>query len=966
MPSRRPLPPTALGLSFAIAALAAQEPAPSAPVAAAWSAFQRDVGGPWLAQWNAATGTPRAIYGHGYELDGWRGDGIDEARRCAQRELQRWSELLGLGASDFRESIGARMGRTWTFTFEQSFHGVPVVGGRADVRIHMVGRVCHLGSTAWPVPADFDTTPRIGEAHAVAAAWLALGREPGTVPQPGHARAPRLVIDGDADAAAPAAFALAWEVPVSAVDAQGAGPIGRVYVDARTGAFRRFANDKHECGCAACAAAHEPATATARPVPATYTVMAWTHTAFSPVSTPTNTPLAGVQVFVPGVGNVFTDANGQFTADLAAPTPVTVSLRGEHASLVTGPNALTVQATLQPGVNATLQLGTSGSTEPELAHTTAYYWIDRVNRWARGILGNSPQLAIADHVFPTVNIASPCNAYYIGNSVNFYAASSGCNNAASASVVAHEWGHGLDDQYGGLSQVDGLSEGWGDICSMYLLDDPTIGHDFFTNGNSIRSGTNTHQFPWGIDPHDQGETWMGFAWKFRQNLRAALGTNAAVQISNDVVLASIAANAQNQPAAVIAAFEADDDDGLLGNGTPHYSYLQAACQAHSLPYPPIVAGYLTHTPLTATYAQALPRRIEVEAVPFSGSYTQVRVHWNGTQQRALIPTGAPNRWHGLLPGQLAPLTLQYHIEAQHSTGPVLRLPATGEYQYVTLAERRIWLEDFENGAPGWTHGATAGSDDWQIGVPVAHPGAPWSDPPAAASGLRCAGNSLGATNNGAYPPASDSWLRSPPIDCTGVVNVRLRFKRWASIAAPADRLELRAGGVFTWATSYTPIVDSGWAVYDTLLSTAANNPALVIEFRLVSSGGQQFGGWTIDDVEIFSVSYAVPLAASLALLPEQASQGTTMSLQLATNGAQPFLLALGDAPGPVAIPGLPSLQAGGNLFSLFGATDATGHWSTTFAAPPVPLTGQQYWSHVLTIDGNAVITSNPFLNLFTQ
>jgi hypothetical protein len=459
---------------------------------------------------------------------------------------------------------------------------------------------------------------------------------------------------------------------------------------------------------------------------------------------------------------------------------------------------------------------------------------------------------------------------------------------------------------------------------------------------------------------------MGFAWLFRQNLRAALGTSAAVPISESVVVGSIVANAGNQPDAVIAAFQADDDDGLLGNGTPHYSYLQAACQAHSLPYPPIVAGYLAHTPLTGTSTQALPRRIEVAAVPFTGYYTQVRVHWSGTQQRTLIPTGTPNGWQGLLPGQMAPQTLQYHIEGQHSTGVTHRLPATGEYQYVTLAERRIWLEDFENGAPGWTHGASSGTDDWQIGTPTAHAGPGWTDPPAAASGVRCAGNSLGATNSGAYPPASDSWLRSPPIDCTGISSVRLRFKRWLTIAGPADHVEVRAGGVFTWATSYTPIVDTNWVVYDTLLPLAANNPALVVEFRLVSAGSQQFGGWTIDDVELYSLAYPVPLAASLAMLPEQAAQGSPVSLQIATIGAQPFLLAIGDAPGPLSIPGLPSLQVGGNLLSLFGATDASGQYTTTFASPAVPLVGVQFWSQLLTLDGNTVITSNPFLNLFTQ
>ena len=218
--------------------------APTAAVAAAWDAFTRAHGTAWIAQWHAPTGTPRAIFGHGYDLAGWRGASEDEARRHAHRELQRHADLLGLGDSDFAEAIGARMGRTWTFTFRQSFRGLEVVGGRADVRIHMVGRLVHLGSTAWPVPADFDVTPTIGEEVATAQAWLFLGREPVAGPQPGKARAPRLVLWGDDAATAPAAVQLAWEVPVSAVAADGSGPIGRVYVDARTGRALRFANDR--------------------------------------------------------------------------------------------------------------------------------------------------------------------------------------------------------------------------------------------------------------------------------------------------------------------------------------------------------------------------------------------------------------------------------------------------------------------------------------------------------------------------------------------------------------------------------------------------------------------------------------------------------------------------------------------------------------------------------------------------
>ncbi|MBM3961813.1 MAG: hypothetical protein FJ306_07930 [Planctomycetes bacterium] len=972
-------------LALAAAPLAAQDPAPAAAdgateagapnaaTAAAWDAFVQAHGSAWIVRWHAATGTPRAIFGHGYDLADWRDASEAEARRHAHRELQRHAELLGLGASDFPEAISARMGRTWTFSFRQTFRGLEVIDGRADVRIHMVGKVVHLGSTAWPVPADFDVAPTLGEANAAARAWLHLGREPGAVPQPGRPRPNRLVLVGEAaGAAVKAAVRLAWEIPVSAVAADGSGPIGRVYVDARTGAVLRFVDDKHACGIPGCDGGRggAPAHRTAPPVPTTITVRGWTHTGLSPVSTPSNPPLAGVQVAVPGHGVQTTDQNGQFTIDLTAPLTVTALVEGQRCNLVFGPGAPTATANLQPGVPATLQFGSANGGEQPLAHTTTYYWTDRINTWARGILGNTPELAVADNVQPTVNMTSTCNAYYVGNSINFYASGGGCNNTSAASVVAHEWGHGLDDRYGGISQTNGLSEGWGDICSMYLLDDPQIGHDFFSGGGGIRDGNNGQQYPNGSGPHAQGESWMGFAWKFRQNLRAALGTAQALAISDDIVLGSIAANAQNQPDAVVAVFQADDNDGVLGNGTPNYATLAAACNAHSLPYPPIVAGYVQNpTLLGSTLDQGLPRNVQVDAVPLFGAFAQVRVHWSTGggvwQQRAMIPAGPANRWQALLPGHLAPTIVQYHFEATHATGATFRKPATGEYGYTTLSERRIWFDGFEQGGAGWTHGATAGVDDWQIGPAGGVVGWGWSDPATAATGTAIAGTNL--TNGGAYPASTDSWLRTPPIDCTGYPTVRVRFKRWISCAGPSDRLELRIGGLLTWATSFAPVSETGWSTFETIAPNGGNNPALVVEFRLVSDSVISYGGWQIDDVEVYSLNAAVPPPARLALLPEQTPPGAAVTAHLQTAGAAPFLLLLGDTAGPTAIPfpGM-TLRAGGNVIALFGATDAQGAFTATFASPPAPLTGSLWHSQALTLDAQgAVVATNAFLNLFT-
>ncbi|MFN9277999.1 MAG: hypothetical protein ACK6D2_19950, partial [Planctomycetota bacterium] len=146
--------PLAAALAFA-GPVAAQKHADEAiaPRAAflsspAWRTFLDAAGGEWSVDWCAATGTPGAIWGSGLPLADWRENSLAEARRHAHELLRQHADLLGLGASEFREAIGARMHRVWTFTFDQHFRGLPVLGGRADVRVHVVGRVPMFGAKA--------------------------------------------------------------------------------------------------------------------------------------------------------------------------------------------------------------------------------------------------------------------------------------------------------------------------------------------------------------------------------------------------------------------------------------------------------------------------------------------------------------------------------------------------------------------------------------------------------------------------------------------------------------------------------------------------------------------------------------------------------------------------------------------------------------------------------------------------
>jgi hypothetical protein len=986
---------------FAIAAslaafCSAQDPATTAGSSdpkAALAAFREASGGDWIVQWHPATGTPSAIYGTGLPIAGWSENSLAAARVHANALLAQHKDLLGLGDSDFREIIGARMGRSWSFTFDQFFRGLPVIEGRADIRINMSGVVAMLGSRAWPIPATFDVTPGIADEVATAAAWAKVG-EPTGVPQPLPPGRPRLVIWGDIAAPALAPVFLAWEVAVSNVDAGGHGPIGRYYVDAKTGAVLHYVDDKHECGIPGCSrGAHATlalaaaARAELPPVPTTVTLMGWTRTGPDATSALVNTPLRGVVLNVPGLGARTTDANGEFVIDIAAPVSITVgALDGTHHapiidSTASGP---TGSFTVNPGVATTIQLLTAAATTNQAAHTTLTYWVDATNEFCRAILGNTSQLATASNVTPTVNQTGSCNAYYTGNTIHFYPAGS-CSNTAFSSVIAHEWGHGLDDRYGGISNStgDGLSEGWGDIIGMYLLDDWRLGLGFQTAGVPLRSGLNTTMYGTASAVHTAGQVWMGFAWRYRENLRTAFGTQQALLISNDTVIGSIVADATNQADAVREVFIADDNDGNLLNGVPHYAQLSAAATAKGLPFPQIVYGTIGHTPLASTSQRLTPRAVNVIAAPLGGTFTQVRLHFNagsGNVVRNMHPNGGVNGYTALLPG-IAAGNVSYHIEAVHSTNNVVRLPATGELSYsVDGALQGFFLANFDSGSAGWTSAQVTTQNDWQVGDPAGRSGTSsgvaWADPQNAASAPNCFGNDLGNTIgtqtwNGSYGANVENYLRSPVINCSGKFGVKLRFKRWLTVEeGQFDQATVSCNGVPVWQNpAVGHLLDTAWQTVEYPLPMADNNPSVQLEWRLRTDAGMNLGGWNIDDVQLLE---SLPLAvdAELRLLPEQAATGATMTLSVSTpSSARPYLIALADAPGPTSVPGFPTMAVGGNIALFSGTTDATGNSVSTFSAPPVPSAiGVLYYTQVLTL--NAAFTqwvvSNPHVNLFTQ
>ncbi|HEU4417969.1 MAG TPA: hypothetical protein VFT55_03465, partial [Planctomycetota bacterium] len=164
-------------------------------------------------------------------------------------------------------------------------------------------------------------------------------------------------------------------------------------------------------------------------------------------------------------------------------------------------------------------------------------------------------------------------------------------------------------------------------------------------------------------------------------------------------------------------------------------------------------------------------------------------------------------------------------------------------------------------------------------------------------------------------------------------------------------------------------LDTAWQVVEYPIPMADNNAAVTVEFRLTADAGLNLGGWNVDNFEL-GTKTLVPLEAELRLLPEQIVQGGTLTLSVQTGtSSRPFLLGLGDAPGPLVVPGLPVMLVGGNLAIFNGSTNGAGSAVSTFAAPMVPsAVGLMYHSQVLTF--NAAFTgwavSNNHINMITQ
>lgn len=287
-------------------------------------------------------------------------------------------------------------------------------------------------------------------------------------------------------------------------------------------------------------------------------------------------PLAFLNLTIGGK-TYTTDKNGFFSAPSLRISPaglnLTASLSGPYVTVVDQEKAtLSVNVTLKSsgeGVQVVFNPDANLADENALAQVSAFHKVNLAYNFLKE-RGLTTERMDKTPIPVRSNLDDECNAYYTpGNpSLSFFRSSANCVNSAYDTVADHEYGHYWDDMTGGITN-DGLSEGWGDTVSMYLLNNPVIGEHFMKQPGPdgkdyIRDGRNTYKYNEYDEAHDQGQAWGGFTWKLRAAMMKKLGDAAGAALAEALVLPTMFAKSATIPDAMAQVLaNAVKSDGTL-------------------------------------------------------------------------------------------------------------------------------------------------------------------------------------------------------------------------------------------------------------------------------------------------------------------------------------------------------------------------------------------------------------------
>lgn len=455
-------------------------------------------------------------------------------------------------------------------------------------------------------------------------------------------------------------------------------------------------------------------------------------------------PLPNARITV-GSNTYLADDRGQVTVPHPGTDDIEVvatpQTRWFSVADISGGGVLTATATFPSGGAGSIVVDGASGTEETQAQTSATFFAEEVRSFTLARSANYPAIGTQQSFPCNVNRNDVCNAYYDGNSINFFASGSGCSNTAFDTVVHHEYGHHLVNVAG--SGQGAYGEGAGDVMGMLITGDSRLGVGFYANNCSsgIRNANNNCQYSasgcssCGSAIHACGQLLSGMVWDIREGfITAGLGTVPVESMFiNSMPLHS---GTGIDEAIIIDWLTLDDDDASILNGTPHYGIIDEAVRQHGLAAPELLVG-------TFTFIGDVPTLASPDAVtPF-----EVRVNvYNGAlvpdSQRLVLrvdggdwittplATIGGNRYAGELPRVACGSTIDWYLALDTTSGANAYEPAAAglaPFAAPSASDVVVALEDDGETDPGWTVQNNCSDGQWSRGVPVG--GGDRGDPP---------------------------------------------------------------------------------------------------------------------------------------------------------------------------------------------------------------------------------------------
>ncbi|MEZ5990620.1 MAG: hypothetical protein R3F30_16200 [Planctomycetota bacterium] len=828
--------------------------------------------------WNGPDGVPHRVFGPGADVLPGGVASLADARVAVSRLLEDHGAWLGTGPDAVVEHHSGETSSHVYLQYLQTIGGVPVKDALLSFVFHKGdGRLACMGSAARRLQVDTKPVLSKNEVFGVFRRTTGWNERLGTLLQ-----VPVLEIAPDAEGG----YRLCYKV---SADFSGRPEGWTLWIDARTGAEVLRESTVHYC--ALC----NPVQGGGALAGNIKGMISPTPGGLDPVRNPEKAlPMAGVQVVASGVGSTYTDSNGDFSIPYTGTAKVnaTISLAsGRWWSALSDASSTPIQVLnvqLDPTVANNLMFNPT-PTEYLTAQANGVKYMMDTHDWIKGVV---PAMSAIDrNVSIQVNINSSCNAYFSGSSINFYRKAGSCNNTAAGSVIAHEYGHGVDSFNGGIGRNPATpSEGVADVIGAYFQDDPVLGRDFQTNGGYVRTGLNTLTWPLtgtSQEVHLTGQPYFGWAWDLLLELRSVYGPVVGKKVADKIVLESVLANPTDFYDYLLQVYLADDDDSNLNNGTPNIASLWRAANKRHFLRDVFAAIKVQHTKLADAADGSAGFTVAANVDNQAGKLTRADLYFDpgtGTFQKLAMTQGTGNQWSAKTPAVASGKVARYWFDFGNDANADVRYPAeNGSYLNVAVgAKATVLAEGFESGNGPFTVQNQTSTNGWLRRTPRGRN----FDPIAAAHGTWSFGTDRSGTDERAYNRAQTVSLTGNGVSTLGRKGMRLRFMRWLT------SMSYTTARVYVNSTKVMEINQSdeqAWTEVDLDVSAAADNQAsVVVKFEFqntnTSSTERSLGGFEVDDVELYSLVPGQPGAfatygagcAGTAGTPTLAASGVPM------------------------------------------------------------------------------------------